>query len=40
MLEGGVDSLAVTGADGAVLGILTMSGIRRQTRAGGMADDQ
>jgi len=33
MLEGGVDSLAVTGANGAMLGILTMSGIRRHARA-------
>jgi hypothetical protein len=40
MLEGGVDSLAVTGANGAVLGILTMSGIRRHTRAGDAADNQ
>jgi osmoprotectant transport system ATP-binding protein len=40
MLEGGVDSLAVTGANGAVLGVLTMSGIRRHTRAGDAADDQ
>jgi osmoprotectant transport system ATP-binding protein len=40
MLEGGVDSLAVTGANGAVLGVLTMSGIRRHTRAGVTADDQ
>ena len=40
MLEGGVDSLAVTGANGAVLGVLTMSRIRRHTRAGDAADDQ
>jgi osmoprotectant transport system ATP-binding protein len=40
MLERGVDSLAVTGADGAVVGVLTLSGIRRHTRAGNGADDQ
>jgi osmoprotectant transport system ATP-binding protein len=32
MLEGGVDSLAATDANGAVLGVLTLSGIRRHTR--------
>jgi len=40
MLEGGVDSLAVTGANGAAMGVLTMSGIRRHTRAGPPTDDQ
>ena len=40
MLEGGVDSLGVTGVNGAVLGVLTMSGIRRHTRAGRTTDDQ
>jgi len=40
MLERDVDSLAVSGANGAVLGVLTMSGIRRHTRAGNTGDDQ
>jgi osmoprotectant transport system ATP-binding protein len=40
MLESGVDSLVVTGANGAVLGVLTMSGIRRHACAGDTADDQ
>jgi osmoprotectant transport system ATP-binding protein len=40
MLESGVDSLVVTGANGAVLGVLTMSGIRKHTRAGDTVDDQ
>jgi osmoprotectant transport system ATP-binding protein len=40
IMEGGVDSLAVTGANGAVLGVLTMSGIRRHARARDTADDQ
>jgi len=40
MLEGGVDSLAVTGANGALLGVLTMSGLRRHTRTRDAADDQ
>ena len=40
MLEGGVDTLAATGANGAVLGVITMSAIRRHTHAGGSADDQ
>jgi osmoprotectant transport system ATP-binding protein len=40
MLEGGVDSLAVTDANGALLGVLRMSGIRRHTCAGDAADDQ
>jgi osmoprotectant transport system ATP-binding protein len=40
MLEGGVDTLAATGANGAVLGVVTMSAIRRHTHAGGSADDQ
>jgi len=30
----------VTGANGAALGVLTMSGIRRHTRAGDTGDDQ
>ena len=40
MLEGGVDTLAATGANGAVLGVVTMSAIRRHTHAGDGADDQ
>ena len=40
MLEGGVDSLAVTGVNGVVLGVLTMSAIRRHTGAGDSANNQ
>jgi len=38
MFETGIDTLAVTGTSGTVLGALTLAGIRARTRTGDTAD--
>jgi len=38
MFSAGTDTLAVTGPSGAVLGVLTLAGIRSRTRTGEAAD--